>query len=64
MSKIIKIEPDWVCEDCIFERGARIPEGHLPTFHIGICGICGGTKEVTEPRDCGKTRGLLLIDKK
>lgn len=54
-------EPAWVCLDCADARGARIPEGHVFTVHVGICGICNKEKQVTEPRDFGKTRGLLTI---
>lgn len=54
MSKL-KPYPTWVCIEC----GANAAiEQHLPvmkvsTFHEGICGICGKTKAVTEPRDYG-----------
>lgn len=58
----MKTEPDWVCENCIKERGARIPEWHLPTFHLGICDLCKTEQWVTEPRDCGVTRHLLKLD--
>ena len=58
-----KLEPDLVCDDCAYERGACIPFGHLSTYHIGICGLCGETKEVTETRDYGRTRGLLMVVK-
>lgn len=54
-------EPDWVCEDCAHKRGARMPSGHFATFHMGVCGICKKERHVTEPRDFGKTRNLLLI---
>lgn len=60
----MKLEPDWVCFDCAKTRGARVPQGHCYTVHIGICGLCGQTKEVTEPRDFGITRSLLLIEEK
>ena len=56
-----KTEPDWVCEQCIKERGARIPEWHLPTWHKDVCGICGIEDWCTEPRDAGKTRYLLKL---
>ena len=54
-------EPSWVCLDCANKRGARIPQGHCFTSHIGICGICQEEKEVTEPRDFGITRNLLRV---
>lgn len=53
-------EPEWVCLECATARFARIPEGHIPTWSIGICGLCGEEKEVTEPRDFGITRKFLL----
>jgi hypothetical protein len=43
--------PDWVCHDCATKADGKIPEGHLSTFHIGECGVCGIEKSVTEPRD-------------
>jgi len=54
-------EPDWVCLGCAKDRGAKMPEGHLATFNINTCGICGEEKSVTEPRDFGRTRNLLRI---
>lgn len=56
-----KIEPDWVCFSCAEKRGARVPDGHLCTVHVGVCGICLETKQVTEPRDFGVTRSLLKV---
>jgi|AntRauTorckE6833_2_1112554.scaffolds.fasta_scaffold00300_12 hypothetical protein len=55
-------EPAWVCFDCAEKRGARVPEGHIVTVNILECGLCGEVKEVTEPRDFGKTRNLLKIE--
>jgi hypothetical protein len=56
-------EPAWVCFGCAENRGASVPEGHCYTVHQGICGICGTTQEVTEPRDFGVTRNQLRIMK-
>jgi hypothetical protein len=61
---MVQVEPDWVCIPCAKARGARVPDGHIYTSHIGICGICGFEVEVTEPRDFGRTRNLLMINKK
>lgn len=54
-------EPAWVCLKCADQRGASMPEGHVYTVHIGICGICNTTQKVTEPRDFGRTRHLLRV---
>jgi hypothetical protein len=43
--------PDWVCLTCGQEHGKGMPEGHVATWHLDICGICGLHTEVTEPRD-------------
>lgn len=44
-------QPDWVCFDCAELCGHGAPEGHVCTVHIGICGVCGEKKAVTEPSD-------------
>ena len=46
--------PDWICKECGRKHGKR-PEGNPygATWHIDICGVCGGDMEVTEPRDFG-----------
>lgn len=62
MSKKKLVEPAWVCLDCAKERGARIPEGHRPTFNKLTCGICGKITDVTASRDFGITRNLLKIE--
>ena len=51
-----------VCNSCAKERGARIPKGHLPTWHVGECFICEKSVAVTEARDFGITRRLLEDD--
>lgn len=43
--------PNTICFDCGVKYGK--PKGYAATFHIGICGWCGETKSVTEPRDYG-----------
>lgn len=56
-----KIEPEWVCLPCASKKGAAIPDGHVYTMHTDVCGICGKTVPVTEPRDFGRTRHLLKV---
>lgn len=43
--------PSWVCTKCAEAAGGAIPPAHLPTWHIGECGVCLETKTVTQPRD-------------
>lgn len=43
--------PVWTCRDCGEAYGRGMPEGHVSTWHTGICGVCGQEKPVTEPRD-------------
>lgn len=57
-------EPKWVCHVCAAERDARISPDHIATWHTGKCGICEKTTTVTQPRDFGKTRRLLIIEDK
>ena len=45
--------PVWVCFPCGNKYGRGMPEDHVCTIHVGICGICGDTHAVTEPRDFG-----------
>lgn len=45
------IYPSWICTECAYRHGGTMPEGHLATWHIGTCGVCGKEKEVTQPRD-------------
>lgn len=42
---------DWICIDCADARGCRIPSGHMATWHMGTCDVCGQRGLVTEPRD-------------
>lgn len=57
----IKVYPDWVCEGCARERGARVPDHHMATWHRDQCGLCQTEQWVTEVRDYGRTRYLLDI---
>lgn len=43
--------PAWVCWDCGKQYGKRVP--WLSTWNVDTCGVCGETKDVTEPRDFG-----------
>lgn len=43
--------PEWVCHDCATESDGKIPEGHAPTFNMGICDVCKVVKPVTDPKD-------------
>jgi hypothetical protein len=42
---------DWICAGCAALQGARIPEDHVASWHMGQCDWCGETKSVTEPRE-------------
>jgi hypothetical protein len=48
--------PDWICRICGSAHGIGMPAGHVSTWHIGPCGICGQFTSVTEPRDYGHLR--------
>ena len=41
----------WVCWDCGVKYGRVQPR--VATWHLGVCGVCGRTVAVTEPRDFG-----------
>ncbi len=45
--------PAWVCPPCAYDNGGTWVDGHVATFHNGICDVCGELKGVTEPRDFG-----------
>lgn len=32
--------PVWTCHECGDAYGRGMPEGHVYTWHIGICGVC------------------------
>jgi hypothetical protein len=46
---------EFICRECghKFGRPERVGAGHLATFHLGHCDICGENKPVSEPRDFG-----------
>lgn len=44
-------ERRWICSECAAARGSRVPDGHLPTWHVDTCDWCRQEKAVTEPRD-------------
>lgn len=43
--------PQWVCTICAEKAGGKVPEGHLHTWHNGICPCCGHVRVITQPRD-------------
>ena len=43
--------PAWICHDCAMAHGGVITLGHCCTCHEDVCGWCGETKTVAEPRD-------------
>jgi len=49
----LKEYPDWTCDDCAKKYGDKWPEGHLATYRVGTCDVCGKKKFVTQPRDWG-----------
>lgn len=46
--------PTWVCFECGEKYGRHAPG--ICTVHEDVCGICGKTVPVTEPRDFGHLR--------
>lgn len=48
--------PEWVCVPCGKKYGRSVPE--LATLHEGVCGVCGESGPVTEPRDFGHLPSL------
>jgi len=51
----------WVCNECARKHECQMPEGHIATFHIGACDVCGKEgMEVTEDRDYGQHRHKLI----
>jgi len=50
----------WVCNSCALKYGCVMPDGHIATFHIDTCDVCGKEGvEVTEDRDYGVHRSKL-----
>jgi len=45
-------QPSAVCWECGTKYGCKVRDG-VSSYHIDKCGVCGVTKEVTEPRDFG-----------
>lgn len=43
----------WICDECAKANGGCWPEGHVATFHNGICSWCRQEKGVTAPNDWG-----------
>lgn len=43
---------NWICLPCAKRAGSKIPDGHMPTWHIYTCDVCKQSRvSVTEPRD-------------
>ena len=53
LTEVLDDYPAWVCLPCWNKHGRGYTEGHVCTVHTGVCGICGQTRAVTEPRDFG-----------
>ena len=47
------MRPDvsWICDDCALTSGGEFVPGHVATYHIDKCGVCGKEVAVTETRD-------------
>jgi hypothetical protein len=43
--------PAWICRPCGEKHGRGMSAGHVSTWHMDTCGVCGRRAEVTEPRD-------------
>jgi len=56
--------PRWTCGECAIKAGGIWPEGHVGTFHMNICPVCGEHKSVTEPRDYRYPKYKTVIDPK
>ena len=56
--------PAWICRPCGRKHGRGWPEGHVATFHIGTCGVCGIAAPVSEPRDFGHLKKWPIPPKK
>ena len=42
----------WVCMDCVDRLGSKAVQGHVSTWHTGVCDFCQKFNiAVTEPRD-------------
>jgi hypothetical protein len=51
----------WVCGQCAMKYECSMPNGHIATFHIDTCDVCGKEDvEVTEDRDYGVHRSKLI----
>ncbi len=43
--------PIYSCSDCCNEHGGKWPQGHIGSFHVGICDVCNEWKSITSPSD-------------
>ena len=51
----------WVCSNCALKYDSKMPDGHIATFHMDTCDVCGTENaEVTEDRDYGRDRMKLI----
>ena len=51
MDKSDRVYPAWCCHDCGITASGGKTLHNYATYHSGICGVCGESKAVTEPRD-------------
>lgn len=58
----LKLEHPYICGDCAQKHGGKWPEGHVATFHMGMCEYCRATKGLANVGDWnwpdGVRRGL------
>jgi hypothetical protein len=55
--------PAWICHICGSAHGIGMHAGHISTWHIGRCGICGKVASVSEPRDFGHLKKWPILAK-
>jgi hypothetical protein len=55
--------PAWICRPCGEKHGRGMPAGHVSTWHMDTCGICGDVTECTEPRDFRHLKKWPLLPK-
>jgi hypothetical protein len=55
--------PAWICLPCGEKHGRGMPEGHIATWNVQPCGICGDKTWVSEPRDFGHLKKWPILPK-
>jgi len=55
--------PAWICRPCGEAHGRGMPEGHVSTWHMDVCGVCGEATSVSEPRDFGHLKKWPILPK-